>query len=158
MTSPLPPFDINIPEIITPTGQPAYLDPYRGTYRTDITPRYAQRLQRGWRQGLTRQQARRGPQAAPPPGLSERQWGILRRYIRQINERSSPASQITPQMITDMLDNGWGFNEVEQRLDEKLNDMIAFQDYGDPGPGRYHWDMEMIDREQAPWIEFWYYH
>ena len=157
MTSPLP-FDINIPEIITHEGRPAYLDPYRGTYRTDITATYAQRLQRGWKRGETRQQARRGTVAAPPPGIGEGNWARLRRYIRQINERSAPGAQITPQMVTDLMDAGWRVDEIEQRLDEKLNDMIMFQDYGDPGPGRYHWDVEMVEREQAPWIEFWYYH
>lgn len=173
MTSPLP-FDINIPEIITPEGRAAYLDPYRGTYRTDITPTYAQRLQRGFRRGQTLTQARRGA-AAPPAGLSEREqrkqifqnnygislsyWERLRRrYVGEINRRSAPGAQITPQMIADTLASGRDEQWVEEHLANRLEATIQYQDYGNPQLGRYFYDQDVYDREDAPWGEFWYYH
>jgi hypothetical protein len=50
MTTALP------PEIILPGGQPAYLNPYRGTYTTSRS--YALRMQSGYARGMSRQSAR----------------------------------------------------------------------------------------------------
>lgn len=86
------------PEIILPTGQPAYLNPYRGTYITNRA--YALRLQRGFARGMSRQSARghvsptglteyalRAQRFQERYGFSYSWWRrIQRRYIRPVTD------------------------------------------------------------------------
>jgi hypothetical protein len=172
MGQPLP------PEIILPTGQAAYLNPYKGTYTTSRS--YAMRMQRGFRLGRAQQQARRGGE----PGQSESQvrafrfeqrygfsylyWRRLqRKWISEINSMSSPGGRITPEIVSMDLANlrsfpaltifSWGAGTaeqmLEQRLEEKLEDMISYRE-GDSEPGHYHF---VVRNNYRP-IELWWYH
>src|SRR5579863_9340329 len=68
-------------EIILPTGQTGYLNPYKGTYTTSRS--YALRMQRSFARGISQSEAR-GHKAVG--GLSESQWRRLRRlYVNKIN-------------------------------------------------------------------------
>lgn len=102
-------------------------------------------------------------------GFSYRYWRFLkRRWIDAINARSSPGLQITPIWIAQELQNASGIfssflaiNQmpsgkpwIEQRLDEKLADMEAYQDENDKEPGFLHF----IRRDNFRPIEWWYYH
>jgi hypothetical protein len=172
MTTPLP------AEIILPTGQPAYLNPYRGTYTTSRA--YARRMQSNYSRGLSQTTAR-GHQ--PPEGLTEyalraqrfqQQYGITyswwrklnRKWIREINAMSSPSAQITPVIIATDQDavRGYGIgpvpgivippeNYTEERLAEKLYDMQQYRE-GNTVPGR----QSFYTRENIRPIELWWYH
>jgi hypothetical protein len=173
MTTSLP------PSIILPTGQPAYLNPYRGTYTTSRS--YALRMQRGYSRGLSRQTAR-GHQ--PPGELTEyavrrqkfeQQYGFSysryrrwqRLYLREINANSSPEAQITPAVLAQDVQimrqtYGTGIvpgiiippeNRTEERLAAKLYDMQEYQE-GNPLPGRN----DFYTREMQRPIEMYWYH
>lgn len=104
------------PEIILPSGETAYLNPYRGTYTTSRS--YALRMQRGYARGLRQSESRGKP--VSPGGLSESQlrrerfeqqygipyrvWERLRRkYIIELNKRSWPGGP--SRMNTDDMGN-----------------------------------------------------
>ncbi len=95
-------------EIILPTGQPAYLNPYKGTYTTSRP--YAIRMQRNYARGILQSEARGHRQS--PEGFTEsqlrrqrfeinrgipyREWERWRRkYVNEINVRSWPTGPNT---------------------------------------------------------------
>jgi hypothetical protein len=168
------------PSIILPTGQPAFLNPYRGTYTTNRA--YALRMQRGYARGISRQTAR--GHAPGPAGLTEyqvraqrfeQQYGFSystyrrwqRRYISEINAMSSPEAQITPMVLAQDIATmrqvyGTGIvpgiiippeNRTEERLAAKLYAMQEYQ-AGDPMPGR----QDFYTRETYRPIEMYWYH
>lgn len=113
MSQPLP------PEIILPTGERGYLNPYRGTYTTNRD--YGLRMQRNFARGIGQTEARGHPPS--PTGLTESQiraqrfqqkWGFSynqwrrwkHRYIDEINEtRAStyvPGQNGNPITISDI--------------------------------------------------------
>jgi hypothetical protein len=111
MTTPLP------AEITLPTGQTAWLNPYRGTYTTSRG--YALRMQRNYDRGLSQSSAR--GHAPSPQGFTEYQLRTMRfqriygfsysfwrrmerRYIREINRTRTatpgvPGAAITPDVL-----------------------------------------------------------
>lgn len=91
-------------EIILPTGRPAYLNPYSGTYSESRS--YAMRMQRNFARGISQSEAR-GHQAVGGVtesqrrslrfeelhGIPRRVWDRLyRRHIREINKRTWAAA------------------------------------------------------------------
>ena len=81
------------PEIRLPDGRTGYWNPYSQAYTTSRS--YAMRLQRGYAQGVSRQQARRGIRSWIP-GMSEAQnraqafqdkYGISYNYWRRIQRK-----------------------------------------------------------------------
>lgn len=127
-----------IPLVIQlPSGQPAYYNPYSGTYGRN--KQYAQRLQRAYRAGQTRQTGRghtaghlteyervKATAAAhnqtPYQRFTrsfERRWGfkysywlyLRRHWVDEINGMSSPNSpgKITPAMVSMELQNSGVF-------------------------------------------------
>lgn len=188
MTMPSP------PEIILPSGQTGYLNPYKGTYTTSRS--YAMRMQRAFARGINQSEAR-GHKAVG--GLTESQWRRLRRlYVDQINAMSwaeGPPRMYAPgghrqdprifrhdvQAIVQLYDQGYRdpgapsinnwLQYAEWRLAARLSAMIAYQEDGDPIPGRAAffghsqiwpksgvWLQAGFDFASAPPIEFWYYH
>jgi len=166
-------------EIILPTGQPAYLNPYRGTYTTSRS--YAQRMQRNYSRGLSQATAR-GHAPVGPEALTESQVRALRfqqrygfsynlwrrwqrKYINEINAMSSPAAQITIEIVAqDVAANQQRMqivpgvfippeNFTEERLAGKLYEMEAYRE-GNAGPGR----QSFYSRENFRPIEMYWYH
>jgi hypothetical protein len=169
------------PEIILPAGQPAYLNPYRGTYTTSRS--YALRMQRNYGRGMSQATAR-GHAPFGPEGLTEyqvralrferrygfslRYWRRLqRKYLRELNSQRSPAAQITADVIAQDLGivrqvygNGPvpgivipAENITEERLAELLYATKAYRD-GNAGPGRN----DFYTRDDIRPIELWWYH
>lgn len=134
----MPQIDPSIPLVITlPSGQPAYYNPYSGTYGKNKG--YAQRLQKSYARGETRQkgrghqagrlteyEARKAAAAAHQQtpwqrftrqferrwGFSYSYWRYLRRHwVDEINGMSSPNSpgKITPAMVSMELQNAHVF-------------------------------------------------
>jgi len=147
-------------EIILPTGQPAFLNPYRGTYTTSRS--YAMRMQRAFARGLSQSEARGH---APFLGLTESKWRRLRRlYIDEINQRAwalgprrmsitRDGVRTDPRLfrsdvnyIVDLFQGGYrdpavpSINDwetyVEWRLSERLNAIREYQDHANVTPGR----------------------
>lgn len=125
--------------------------------------------------GVTESQRRNAQAALANPGLTRHQqfeigfqqrygfsykyWRYLRRnWIDDINRRSSPDMQMTPLWIQQILINsavtGLDTNWIELRLAERIQDMIAYQDYNVTGPGFAHF----YERLNYTPIEWWYYH
>jgi hypothetical protein len=87
-------------------------------------------------------------------GFSYRYWRQLRRrWIDEINSLTSPGSGVIPDHIArvkEAWDNGWRdpyrseFNDwhdwIENRLDERLNDTLDFQELNDPTSGRQNFN------------------
>ena len=162
-------------------GPILYLNPYSGTYTASRS--YGLRMQRGYQAGLPQTVARRG--TPPPEGLTESQvrrqrflqrygfqetvWRRLyRKYIREINSLSSPAGQITPMIVAQVLQNtqntGLGADWLEDRLATKLADMKDYRERGrsaaPPGgvsQGNVHFFADANARLVTP-IELWWYH
>jgi len=187
MPTPLP------PEIILPgPGQRrGYLNPYTGTYSTSRS--YAMRMQRGYARGLPQYEARGKPrfesqirlrrsveQTGETPwqrfnagfeqryGFSYSYWRSLRRrWINEINSRTSTGGQVIPSHISSVLsawNTGWRDPNrpefttwqdwMENRLAERLNDIIEYQDLGDKSSGFQNWQF----RSNVPPIELYWYH
>jgi len=101
-------------------------------------------------------------------GFSYAYWRKLqRRYITEINRRSSPGAQIRPDHIQDIIqlyDMGWtDINRPELRtweqwveihLGERLWSTILYQDEGESAYGNYNFTF----RNSVAPIEYWYYH
>lgn len=145
-------------QIILPSGQTGYLNPYKGTYSTSRS--YAQRMQRGFLRGES-QSASRGHRAVG--GLTESQWRRLKRlYVDEINRRTwkeGPSRMNAPggerddprifrqdvQYIVELYNEGYRdpnvptlnnwLDYVEWRLAERLTNTRAYQDDGDPSWG-----------------------
>lgn len=171
MGTPLP------PEIITPEGRPAFLNPYRGTYTTSRS--YALRMQRAFSRGLTQSEAR-GHTAIG--GLTESQWRRLKRlYIDEINGRSWAKGPRRMNVVEGVRQDPRIFKQdinyivslfqqgyrdpavpsisnwltyVEWRLTSRLNAMIEFQDFGDAWPGRRDfYERSSIWPKGGMWLE-----
>lgn len=154
MATPLP------PEILTPEGIPAFLNPYKGTYTTSRS--YALRMQRAFARGLSQSEARGH---AATGALTESQWRRLRLlYVDEINGRSwhqgprhmnidIEGNRNDPRIfktdadyIVRLFDGGYrdpavpsigdALTYLEWRLSERLNAIIEFQDFRNPVPGR----------------------
>jgi hypothetical protein len=162
-------------------GPVLYLNPYTGRYTASRS--YGLRMQRGYAAGLPQVVARRGTPSVP--GLSEyqlRQQRFLQRYgfeqqvwrrlydkyIGKINAMASPAAQITPMIISQVLQNtpvtGLGIDWLENRLAQKLEDMQEWRADGKPAKntnpnlgGYVHYWQEESARMFTP-IELWWYH
>jgi hypothetical protein len=101
-------------------------------------------------------------------GFKYSYWRKLRRlYLAELDQRVSPGARITPisvAMVKQAFDAGWHDETrpdadtwevwTEQKISERLDDTIAFQDLGEKASGNYHFAM----RSSVPPIEFWYYH
>lgn len=128
MTQPLPPDPWTR---ATRSGAPEYYNPYSGKWSRNRG--YTQRLQRGYRRGLSQSEARGHAATAAGTesqrrrqrtlertgmtpteafgigfrqryGFSYSYWRRLRRlYINEINKRSSPSGQIKPSHISDVI-------------------------------------------------------
>lgn len=136
-------------EIITPSGQPAYLNPYTGTYSTSRS--YAMRMQRGYRRGVT-QQIARGKRAGEARtraqrtferygiteterfglgferryGFSYKDWRRWRRlWISEINRRTWPQARSYRMQV----------DELGQRKDPRIfpEDVAAVKTLYDQG-------------------------
>lgn len=124
------------PEIFLPSGERAYLNPYRGTYTTSRS--YALRMQRNYARGISQGEAR-GHQTAGGPSESvlrrqrfEQEYGIpyhvwerfRRKYIKEINDRSWRGGPSTMQL-----------NEFGNRADPRifLSDILAIRELYDRG-------------------------
>lgn len=146
-------------QIILPTGQTGYLNPYKGTYTTSRS--YAQRMQRGFLRGES-QSASRGHKAVG--GLTESQWRRLKRlYVDEINrrtwkegpsrmnviggERQDPRIfRQDVQYIAELYNEGYRdpnvptipdwLGYVEWRLAERLASTREYQDVGNTSFGR----------------------
>lgn len=179
MTGPLP------PEIILPSGKPAYLNPYTGKYSASRS--YALRMQRNYSRGLSQSEARghraKGGvnesqlraqremlQYGMKPwqrfaitfqqryGFSYRYWRRLKRlYIDSINSMSSPGQQVTPVWIQQELINEPLTGHNEDWIEARLGE----KEY-DMFRYRLH-DAEpgrvhFDQRDNLAPIEWWYYH
>lgn len=79
--------------------------------------------------------------------------------LQWMNERTSPAGQITPGMMLEardyeiqgVLEADWSW----YRLQEKYEDTLDYVEYGDRNGGRYHWFNDRIPELSAAW---WFYH
>jgi hypothetical protein len=146
-------------EIILPSGQTGYLNPYKGTYTTSRS--YALRMQRAFARGVSQSEAR-GHKAIG--GLTESQWRRLKRlYVNDINRMSweeGPPRMYAPggvrkdprifrhdvQAIVELFDQGYRdpgaptinnwLQYAEWRLAGRLSAMRAYQEDDDPQPGR----------------------
>lgn len=174
----------DLPPVLTPApgtaGPVLYLNPYNRTYTTSRS--YGLRMQRGFAQGVPQVVARRGAGARQGEeelsefqrrrlrfleryGFDETLWRRwYRLYIREINSMASPGAQIDKTMVRQVLANseitGLGADWMEQRLKEKLADMIEYRaiKHGGPGTGGFlHYWADVAARGFTP-IEFWYYH
>lgn len=181
MTSPLPPeitYQTGRKGYLNPyTGKYSRSRSYALRMQRNYARGMSQSEARGHRAvgGVTEAQRRREQAAAVNPSLSRSQqfalgfqqrygftynyWRYLKRnYIDAINSRSSPDMQITPIWIQQIIVNtpmtGLGTDWIETRLAERLNDMIAYQDYDDRDPGGAHF----AERIAYTPIEWWYYH
>lgn len=188
MTTPLPPER-------TSGGITTYLNPYTGKYTRSKS--YAQRMQRNFARGLTQSEARgHAPVAGETEtqrrrrqerertgltpweqfgigfqnryGFSYRYWRKLRRrYVDEINRRSSPGGRILPSHVSDIIqlyDMGWRDEVnpelntweawVEVHLGDRLWSTILYQDEGNSALGAYAFSR----RNSVAPIEYWYYH
>lgn len=123
------------PEIILPSGETAYLNPYRGTYTTSRS--YALRMQRNYARGISQGEARghapgqvseselRRIRFEQKYGIPYRTWERFRRkYISKINKRSWPGGPRTMQL-----------NEFGNRSDPRvfISDILAIRQLYDSG-------------------------
>lgn len=172
-------------------GTTEYYNPYSGRYTRNRD--YGLRMQRGYARGLSQHTAR-GQKPAESVrrrervvretgqtpwqlygigfqqryGFSYNYWRKLRkRYIAEINKRSSPGAQILPSHIQDIIqlyNMGWtDLNRpelrtwqewVEVHLGERLWSTILYQDEGESAYGAFNFTF----RNSVAPIEFWYYH
>ena len=103
-------------------------------------------------------------------GFSYSYWRSLRRrWVDEINRLTSKDGfgHIEPvhiQQVIQLFATGWRDRQfpeldtwqawVENSLDLRLENMIAYQEYGEINPGRQRW----LSRSSNPPIEFYYYH
>lgn len=171
-----PPLFPEPPERTLASGLTEYFNPYTGTYIRSKS--YAQRMQRGYARGMTRQEARGHVPAVGMTEYGQRRareeardfafeqrygfkysyWLYLRRnWVDEINEMAAPSANIDPLLVGWELQNApqTGHNEewIEARLAEKLVAMIYYRE-GNPQPGAA--DFRTQDG-MAP-IVWWYYH
>lgn len=137
-------------EIILPTGETGYLNPYSGTYSTNRD--YARRMQRNYTRGISQAEARghkpniftgetesqrrrrlaeeRGTTVqdetiirwnARYPGM-DRNWyrRMYSAYIREINARSSPGVRIGPDVVYSQLVNAPMTGHNTEWVEERL--------------------------------------
>lgn len=172
-------------------GTTEYYNPYSGRYTTNRA--YGLRMQRGYARGLSQHEARgqRGGESVrrrervyretgQTPhqiyafnfrqryGFSYSYWRTLRkRYINEINRRSSPGGQMLPSHVTDIINlynMGWRDDRrpelrtweawVEVHLGERLWSTILYQDDGETAYGSFNFTF----RNSVAPIEYWYYH
>jgi hypothetical protein len=107
-------------------------------------------------------------------GFSYRYWRQLRRrWVNDINDRTSTGGEISPSTVSrvkDAFDRGWRdparpeFSTwqdwLENRLDERLNDMIEYQDSGDKTSGSANYGQYrnyQLQGEGIPPELYWYH-
>lgn len=158
-------------EIILPTGRPAYFNPYSGTYITNRS--YALRLQRGYSQGLTRQEARGHGQH---PGISERvyraaqfqnRYGfaltvwerIMRNGGSRLNTMLPDELKVTPELVAYFLRNAPMTGHDADWIIASINERIAIiHEYQAGNIQQGTGLMYFTTYDVLSPMEWWYYH
>jgi hypothetical protein len=183
MTQPLP------SERILPNGRTGYLNPYTGRYSASrsYAQRMQRNYARGMTQSEARghrpniltgetESQRRRRLTLQNTGMTPSQyyqynwqqryplmplswWRRMSPLIQEINRRTSPGLEITPEVVYSQIVNapitGHDLSWVENRLAFRLAAIQEYQDYGSNNTGYQLYVENQLDTNPPEW---WYYH